>query len=106
MSDILQQIENLDYNEEYTERPNFNEALPRQQEEIITESEVSFEKQNFTFNDILPLIIKSLTSIYTDFSNGVNIKDCFIKEDRLLGILLIFSIVGIIFLVKNNNNFQ
>lgn len=106
MSDILEQLENL----EYSDRPDFNQSL---NEIEIEETPISFEpneiecKNNtFTFNDIIPLIFKSLTDIYIDFLNGVNIKDCFIKEDRLIGILLIFSIIGIFLIIKNNNNFQ
>lgn len=96
------------------ERPNFNINVPIIEDTEPAEYKVSDimsdyseepnENENgINFNDIIPFILKSFKNIYKDLLLGKGISS-FTKEDRLIGILLIFSFIGIYFTFKTLKN--
>ena len=96
------------------ERPNFNINVPiientepaeYKVSDIMSDysDEIHENETNFGFNEIIPFIMKTFRNIYTDLLLGKGINS-FTKDDRLIGILLIFSLIGIYFTLKTIQN--
>ena len=95
------------------ERPNFNINVPIIENAEPAEYKVSDimsdysdeiqNENNFSFNEIIPFIMKTFRNIYTDLLLGKGLNS-FTKDDRLIGILLIFSFIGIYFTFKTLKN--
>lgn len=89
------------------ERPDFNatnfidNAEPSEYKisDIMSEYSENNVTENFNFNEIVPFIIKTFKNIYYDILSG-NGLGSFIKEDRIIGILLLFSFIGIYYSFK------
>ena len=78
ISDIVSEISDVDYRESKTNYNN-KEGTPN--------------KNSFQINDIIPFITKSINGIIKDLFDGRGIE-AFLVEDRLIGILLLFSFFG------------